>query len=600
MLRRAVLAGAAASASGWPSLAARLGRREAGGEKVLRVALPAPETGFDAPQINSDFYSATLIAQIFEAPLAYDYLARPARLVPQTAAAMPEVSADARVFTVRLQPGIYFADDPAFNGQPRELVAADHVYAVKRYYDPQYNSGDLYLFEQAKLLDLSELRNQAIKHKTPFDYAAKVEGIQALDRYTFQIRLAENNPRFIYQLADPVFFGAVAREVVERYGKDVSAHPVGTGAFKLHTWRRASRIELVRSPGYRRVVYNGTPAPEPIAQDIAGSLAGKTLPLVDRVVIDIVEEDQPRWLTFLQGGYDWLAVPASFASQAVPQGRLAPYLAKKKIRVQSALQSDMAMTFFFMEDPIVGGYTPDNVALRRAVALALDSDAYRRLVLGGMAIAAQSVIAPATTGYDSDYRSEMSEHSPAKAKALLDTFGYVDSNGDGWRELPNGQPLVLRLASLATQNDRVKNEWWKRCMNAVGIRLEIEVATWPELLKRTRAGVLQMWGYSWSTGTPDGAFFLSIAYGPNAADSNDPRFKLDAYDRLFERIQRAPDGPEREAMMREAKNMLTAYMPYKVLAHRVIHDLVQPWTVGYWRHPFMRDTWRFVSVDGAS
>jgi ABC-type transport system substrate-binding protein len=126
--------------------------------------------------------------------------------------------------------------------------------------------------------------------------------------------------------------------------------------------------------------------------------------------------------------------------------------------------------------------------------------------------------------------------------------------------------------------------------------VQIEIATWSELLKRTRAGALQMWGYSWSTNTPDGGFFLSIAYGPNAADSNDPRFKLDAYDRLFERLQPMPDGPEREALMREAKNMLVAYMPYKVLGHRVIADLVQPGTVGYWRHPFMRDIWRFVGV----
>jgi ABC-type transport system substrate-binding protein len=83
------------------------------------------------------------------------------RLVLATAAAMPEVSADGRVFTVRLQSGIFFADDPAFKGRPRELVAQDYVYSLKRYYDPRYNSSDLYLFESLKLPGLSELRERA-------------------------------------------------------------------------------------------------------------------------------------------------------------------------------------------------------------------------------------------------------------------------------------------------------------------------------------------------------------------------------------------------------------------------------------------------------
>jgi ABC-type transport system substrate-binding protein len=95
-------------------------------------------------------------------------------------------------------------------------------------------------------------------------------------------------------------------------------------------------------------------------------------------------------------------------------------------------------------------------------------------------------------------------------------------------------------------------------------------------------------------GSPDGGFFLAIAYGPNASEANDPRFALPAFDRLFERQRVLPDGPEREAVMRQAKNLLVAYMPFKVHLHTERLDLVQPWTQGYWRHPFMRDTWRFV------
>ena len=580
-----------------PALAGpALPRATPGPGKTLHLALPSPETVLDPVQTNSDSNTVMVLSNIFEAPLSYDYLARPTRLVLSTAAEMPQVSADGRVYTVRLQPGIFFADDPAFKGKPRELVAADYVFGIKRFYDPKYNSSDLYVFETLKLPGLGELRQQAIKTRQPFDYDREVAGLRTLDRYTFRLTLGVSDPRAIYLFADPVFVGGVAREVVLAYGDDIGAHPVGTGPFRLKSWRRASRIELERSPQYRGTRYEGLPAADPEAQAAAAHLVGKTLPLVDRVVLDVVEESQPRWLGFLNGTYAYLLVPANFRPLAAPGGRPAPYLVKRGVRVQRQLQPDMVMSFFFMEHPLVGGYTPEKVALRRAIGLAYDNRAYIDHVLGGFGILAQSTIGPHTSGYDPAYKSEMSEFSPAKAKALLDLHGYVDRDGDGWREQPDGRPLVLSRSTGSSQQDRRNTEVWKRCMDAVGLKMEFDISTWPELLKKSRAGTLMMWGYSWGATSPDGGFFLAIAYGPNASESNDPRFSLPAFDRLFERQRELPDGPERAEVMRQAKNLLVAYMPFKVHTHSVYIDVVQPWTRGYWRHPYMRDVWRFVDV----
>jgi ABC-type transport system substrate-binding protein len=565
--------------------------------KVLRLPLVSPETTLDPTQTNSDQNTSIILSNILEAPLAYDYLARPARLVPSTAAEMPEMSADGKVFTVRIRAGILFSDDPAFKGQPRELVAADYAYAIMRFFDPKYNSSDLYVFETLEMPGLAPLRERAIRSRQPFDYDAPVEGLKLLDRYTLRITLGLPNPRFMFLLADPSFTGAVAREVVEHYGDEIGAHPVGTGAFRLKSWRRASRVVLERSPSYRGQRYAGQPADEPLAREIAASLAGQTLPLVDEVVLDVVEEHQPRWLSFLKGDYAYMALPGPYAKLAAPGGELAPYLARKGVRLQKSLRPDMVMSFFFMEHPLVGGYAPEKVALRRAIGLAFDGGAYIDKVLGGLAIPAQSTVSPFTSGYDPAYKSEMSDYRPARAKALLDTYGYIDRDGDGWREQPDGSPLVLRLATQSDQQSRTSNELWKRCMDAVGLKMEFEVSTWPELLKKSRAGSLMMWGYAWSATSPDGGFFLAIAYGPNASEANDPRFALAAFDRLYERQLVLPDGPEREALMQRARDLLVAYMPFKVHAHRIALDLVQPGTKHYWRHPFMRDIWRFVDVE---
>ena len=588
--RRTLLAagGLAAAPTAWP-------RNEAAA-RTLRITNPAPETGFDAVQNNADLYSTSVCANLFEAPLAYDYLARPVRLVPKTTVALPEVSSDFRTLIFRLKPGIYFDVDPAFKGRKRELVAEDYVYTIKRYYDPRWKAADLYVFSNAKLLGLTELRDRALKAKQPFNYDTVVDGARALDRYTLQIKLGEPDPRFVYNFANSWLLGAVAREVVEHYGDAVGAHPVGTGAFRLAAWRRASRIELERSPSYRGSRYEGTPADQPAAKAIAAQLAGKRLPMVDRVVIDVIEEPQPRWLAFGNGEHDWLEVPGSFAPLSVPHGKLAPFLAKKGVRLQLSQQADMAMTFFNFQHALIGGYAPEKVALRRAVSLAFDNAAYIRLVRGELAIPAQSSIPPFTSGYDPDYRSEMSEYDPVKARALLDLYGYVDRDGDGWRETPEGQPLVLRIGAMADQASRVQSELWQRALAAVGIRVQFEIATWSELLKRDRSGALMMWGYAWSAGSPDGGFFLSIAYGPNGDEANDSHFALPAFDRLFERQNRLPDGPERDAVMRQAKNLMVAYMPYKIHAHRVMADLMQPQMRHFWRHPFMRDFWHFLDV----
>src|SRR5690242_12912373 len=83
-----------------------------GGDKVLRVTFGAAETGFDPVRV-SDYYSSSIISAVFDPLLTYDYLARPAKLVPNTAEALPQVSADGRTYTLHLRKGVYFQEDAA-------------------------------------------------------------------------------------------------------------------------------------------------------------------------------------------------------------------------------------------------------------------------------------------------------------------------------------------------------------------------------------------------------------------------------------------------------------------------------------------------------
>lgn len=572
--------------------------RTSAGPKVLRVALQVAETGFDPAQVQ-DLSSRTVIGHILDAPLEYDFMARPAQLRPNTVAALPEISADFRTLTFRLRPGITFQDDPAFKGKPRELVAADYVYSWKRIYDPRWKSPMLFVLENSRVLGLSELRAAAIKGKRPFDYATEVEGLRVLDRYRWQIRLAEPNPRFVYQFADASLFGAVAREVVEAYGDDIMAHPVGTGPFRLAAWTRSSRIVLERNPGFRKELYDFEAAADvPQLAPETAALQGRRLPLVDRVEVSIIEESQPRWLAFLQGDLDLIdPVPVDLARIAAPNGTLAPFLARKGVKGLLTPMSDITLAYFNMEHPLVGGYSADKVALRRAVALGFDRREMIRSIFSGFGVQAQSPFLPATFGFDPAYRTVMGEYDPARARALLDTYGYADRDGDGWRETPQGEPLTLEIASTSTQRDRSQNELWKKYMSAIGVRTSFLIAQWPELLKQSLAGKLMMWSYAWQVGEPDSGTVFGMAYGPNKQSINDARFDLPEFNRLFEQQRVLPDGPERLALLREAGRLMTAYMPYLLHMHRVYVDLAQPWAIGFRRHPFTSRRWSWVDID---
>ncbi|WP_235835124.1 ABC transporter substrate-binding protein [Piscinibacter terrae] len=566
--------------------------------KVLRYALDASETGFDPMKVN-DQYSRIINSHIFEAPYKYDYLARPFKIKPNTAEGMPEVSADFRSWTFHITPGIYFADDPVFKGKKRELVAADYVYTWKRAYDPANKSPVYSTFNEEGVIGVDELRQQAIKTGKPFDYDREVEGVRALDRYTVQFKLAKPRPRFLYTLADQSPFGAVAREVIERYGEQSAEHPVGTGPFRLSFWRRSSLMVLERNPAFREITYDAEPnADDAEGQALLARFKGRRLPMVDRVEVAVIEETQPRMLSFLNNEFDLLfKVPGDLIPVVAPGGILAPGLVRRGMAIQRIVSADITYYFFNMEHPMVGGYTPDKVALRRAFALAYDVDAEIRLVRRGQGVPAQTVVMPGTSGYDPQLKTEGSEYSPARARALLDMFGYVDRDGDGWRDMPDGSPLVLSLATLPDSIYRQFDELLKKNMDAINVRVEFKTAKFPEQLKAGRAGQLMMWSLGNTSSSPDFQESLQLLYGPASGGQNMSRFRLPAFDELYERLQVLSDGPERNAILRQAQALVTAYAPHKYNVHRITSDIAQPWLIGFRRPPFGRQFWQYVDID---
>jgi ABC-type transport system substrate-binding protein len=584
---RAAAVAAVAIALGGSAFAADL-------SKTLRVSFPIGETGFDPAPVG-DIYSQYVNRAIFDPLYKYDYLARPYKIVPNTATSLPEISPDGTTWTFRIKPGIYFTDDQAFKGKKRELTAADYVFSWKRVIDPKMRSNNIQIFD-GKIVGADPVV-AAAKENGKFDYDASMEGLQATDRYTIRLKLKFPSYELMADLTTSPT-AAVAREVVEKYGDEngwTMTNPVGTGPYRLKEWRRGQKIVLEANPGYRDETFPESSAPDDRA--IMAKMRGKKLPIIGRVEISVIEESNPRLLAFQSGELDYLTMPSDLVTKVLgSDNKLKPELAKQGIVLARGVQPAISYTYFNMEDPVVGGYTKDKIALRRAISMAYDVEEEIRVLRQGQGEPATQPIPPNVGGYDPKITGSV-KHDVAGAKALLDRFGYVDKDGDGWRDLPDGKPLKLSIGSDPSALSRQYDELWQRNLTAVGIRTEFVKQKWPDLLKMARYGQLQMWFLGNINTTPEGFGFMSLLYGPHSGFANLARFNLPEFNRLYEQARKLPDGPERTRLFGKMSELVNAYAPWLLNAYRYENVLVQPWVLGFKHTVFDWHPWKYYDID---
>ncbi|MCD6043292.1 MAG: oppA [Burkholderiales bacterium] len=519
--------------------------------KVLRVTFQAAETGFDPIRI-SDYYSGTVIQAIFDPLLTYDYLARPATLLPNTAASLPEISDKGRTYRVKVKPGVYFADDPAFKGARRELTAEDYAYSIRRFLDPKNRSPYAFLFEG-------------------------IASIEAPERYTLVVRLKQPDYNFSHVLAFPLA-GAVAREAIEAYGEESAAHPVGTGPFRLKSYTRSSKIVLEANPGFREVLREG-----------------QRLPLIGGVEISIMEETQSRWLAFQRGDtdmeYQLSEVAPSFIAA---DGTLKPEFAARGIQLERSVDPEITYLYFNMQDKTVGGLAKEKIALRRAIAMAYKVEDQLRIIRKGQSVRAHFPIPPGVAGHDPDYRTS-TPHDPRAANALLDRFGYRKGPG-GYRRMPDGGPLVIRYSSSPTERDRQFDELMKRSLDAIGVRLEIHKDRFPELIKLENQCRLMMRSAAWIADYPDGDNFMQLLYGPNTGQSNNACYRSEEYDRRYEKSRLLPHGPERDRLYHEMARLMEVHTVWILADSRYRNVLMQPHVKGFRKHPVLHQEWLYIDL----
>jgi ABC-type transport system substrate-binding protein len=562
--------------------------------KVIRHVFPAAETGFD-PAGGQDLYSGMIEQAIFDRLLTYDYLARPAKIVPGAAEALPDVADDGKTYTFRIRKGIYFTPDPAFNGRKRELVAEDFAYSLKRLIDPKLRSPWAWLVE-GKIIGLDELAAAAAK-SGKFDYDRKIPGLEAVDRYTLRIRLKQTDYNLTFVLAhEPT--SAVAREVIEKYADEsgrAMSNPVGTGPYVLKDWVRASKIVLEANPAYRGFVWNFEPGNDPDDRRIVREMKGKKMPQVGRVEISIIEEDQARLLAFQRGEIDIMNMEAPLAPNVLDGDRLKPELVKRGVKLSRFVDPEITYHFWNMQDPVVGGLSKEKIALRRAMGMAFNLDNEIRIVRNGQAVEAQYPIPPGVVGNDPNYRTSV-RYDPAAANALLDRFGYR-KGADGFRTLPDGKPLVIKYTSRPDTLGRQQDELWAQAFALLGIRMEVVKLRFPDQIKAEKECKIMMRTAAWIADYPDGDNFMQLLYSKNIHQNNNACATIPEYDKLYEQSIRLPaNSPERDRLYHDMTKIIEAYAPWRLDISRYRNMLTQPKVLGYKKHPIMHNEWQYIDV----
>ncbi|MEP7064257.1 MAG: ABC transporter substrate-binding protein [Betaproteobacteria bacterium] len=560
--------------------------------KVLRLAF-SDITSLD-PQQGTDIYSTRITSQIFEALYQFEYLATPSHVIPNTAQSMPAISSDGKTWTITLRQGIRFTDDPAFKGKPRELIADDYVYSIKRAMDPNLRGGG-----DPALADTLEgaraVVDAARKPGGKFNYDTPMAGLRAIDRYTLRLVLTTPDYTMLERLSGlPTM--AVAREVVGAAGVDAMTHPVGTGPYRLVEWKRASKLVLEANPSYRALAF--PESSDPGQRALVASMKGKTLPQVGRVEVSIIEESQPMILAFEQGSLDYLSLGGDDIRVVFEGDKLKPSLAKRGVVHARFASPGLTFTYFNMEDAVVGGYGNAQVALRRAMTMGFNVDEMIRVLFAGNAQIANQLLPPGSTGFDTSL-PKRSPYDPAAARALLDRFGFKDRDGDGYRETPDGKRLTVVRGTLPESWYREADTLFKKNMDAIGIRMNVEQRTFSELLNMSRAGKLQMFNLRYTSLEPSGFEILQTLWSKSPpGDTNQSRFNRPEYDAAYENFLRTPDGPERVALVRRMTEIEQVYMPLMLHTFGIGNTLVYPWLKGYWPSAFTY-AWKFLDIDVA-
>ncbi len=564
------------------------------------------------PATCGDVSSASVQSHFYEGLYTYHYLKRPVEVVPQLAAAMPEVSDDGFTYTIRLLPGVQYHRNPCFGQDStgehewgtRTMRAEDFVLAFKRVADYHINTGLAWAFLAGRVVGLDNYRQRTKRYKIgDFSrYDLPVEGIEAVDSLTVRFHLTTPYPQFIYVLAIAVY-APIPHEVVDYWltteGDETGErHPlpeherspeilqpeqvVGTGPYLLEEWKRKWRINLVRNPEFREEYY---PCEGTAADSARGLVAdcGKRVPFIDVVHMRYTEEDYASWMLFLTKQRDASGIPQeTFDAVITPDKELGEKWKEQLVELNTYGEPAIYWLAFNMEDPVLRA----SKSLRQAICLGFDVESMIDVLYNGRGTRAVNTVPSSFKGHAEAgpgpyYRYDMA----AAREKLVDAEKELAAKGllkDG--RIPELKVDVVGSAGGAHASRHA--DFLRQQFAALGLRLKVIYNDWPTLQRKVNNKQAQMYNMGWHADYPDAENFLQLYYTGNIdKGTNNCNYSNPEFDSLYEIVRVMRDSPERTEIYARMIRILNHDCPVLLLTEPARFALSYEWVRNVKPHP---------------
>lgn len=497
-------------------------------------------------------------------------------LIPALAAEMPEVTEGGTVYTIRLRPNVRYPDVEPWKGTPRHVKAADLEFAFKRMADYHRASRHFDHFMRGRVVGADEFFAYTTSvDAEEVDYDRSIEGIEVLDDLTLRITLNEPFPQFIFKLTLQCIAPMPREWYMVQTNNNTEPENIrwmmfGTGPYMLEDYQREVHCRFVANPLYRgRPNVDGHPSgqggPHPSLEP------HEILPYsAQRVKFTYNREQLPRWFNFTLGLYDKSRVPRdAFGSAIGINGSVSDELANRGVIMQLQQRPTVRYIGFAMDID----WIRENIALRRAMSLALDRDRHVAVFQNGDGEVSRGLIPTMLSRRDASHMPPYEDFQLEEARRLVEEAKQFHRDTYG-EELPTIKYTTGSVSSLARQDAENCKLSWER----IGLDIELEFVLWGKFLEDYRNRRFMCWRLGWVADYPDEETFLSLFYsknrspGPNGTCYNNPE-----YDALYVRAVKMQDGPERQALYHEMLDMIERDVPVINIWYDVIRDLGYDW-----------------------
>jgi peptide/nickel transport system substrate-binding protein/dipeptide transport system substrate-binding protein len=491
--------------------------------KPLVYCSGASPEGFD-PSLWDTANTSNITDQIFNGLAGFE---RGSATTKPSLATQWDVSPDGRVFTFTLRRGVRFHTTPWFT-PTREFNADDVLFTFRRMTDPKHPFHLAFpaTYVYAQSLGLADM----------------LAGIDRLDDHTVRFRLKDPNVVFPAYLA--ASFAAIhsaeyaAQLLAQGRASAINNQPVGTGAFKLKSYRKDDVVRLLPHEGHwkRR----------------AGEPQRTT-----QLVFAISKEPAVRVQKLITGECH-IASPLRDIDIAALDGR-------RDVVVEKKLALNISYLSFNLKKA-----PTNNLRVREALDIAIDRAAlFKALFPRGDALQAVSAFPPAVPGHHDGLKNE---YDPARAKALLAQAGFADGLAiDLW---------ALPIATATNPNGQLMAQMIQQDWARIGVKATIKSYEWGEYLKRANSGEHDVYMSGWTGDTADPDDFLT----PNlacAASRDGIKFCNAEFDRLLVAARATPVAAQRAALYRQAQEIFKRERPWITMAHSAIYMPIRKEVKGF-------------------